>query len=117
MISPAKIQFYKTKNSNKPVDQKSHTQKPGRQIFTRHSFTLNKSSAVYEKTSYRSGLRWKPTGKILNTVGLRWVPTGKIFTSCKSKADSETTHGSNSMVAEKADISETSVTVDSQMMK
>ncbi|GKF65281.1 hypothetical protein Tco_0191798 [Tanacetum coccineum] len=27
--SHAKIQSYKTRNSNKPVDQKSHTQKPG----------------------------------------------------------------------------------------
>ncbi|GJT04016.1 hypothetical protein Tco_0838478 [Tanacetum coccineum] len=54
-----------------------------------------KSSAVYEKTSPRSNLRWKPTGRILNTVGLRWVPTGKIFTSCTSKTDSESIHGSN----------------------
>ncbi|GJV41793.1 hypothetical protein Tco_1420233 [Tanacetum coccineum] len=28
-----KIQSHKTRNSNKPVDQKSHTQKPGRQIL------------------------------------------------------------------------------------
>ncbi|GJR13454.1 hypothetical protein Tco_0796106 [Tanacetum coccineum] len=35
-----------------------------------------------EKTmAPRSYLRWKPTGKIFNTVGLRWVPTRKIFTS------------------------------------
>ncbi|GJW76279.1 hypothetical protein Tco_0137961 [Tanacetum coccineum] len=66
------------------------------------------------------------------------VLTGKIFASCTSKADSEPTHGSNidiskiheckqtlnlsagksqSVVAEKADISETSVIVDSQQMK
>ncbi|GKB07619.1 hypothetical protein Tco_0835903 [Tanacetum coccineum] len=45
-------------------------------------------------SSPRSDLRWKPTGRILNTIGLKWVPTGKIFTSCKSKADSESTHGS-----------------------
>ncbi|GJV54554.1 hypothetical protein Tco_1455559 [Tanacetum coccineum] len=41
--SRAKILSYKTKNRNKPIDQKSHTQKPGRQIFTGH--------------------RWIPTGK------------------------------------------------------
>ncbi|GJS17227.1 hypothetical protein Tco_0411699 [Tanacetum coccineum] len=34
--SHAKIQSHKTRNSNKPIDQKSHTQKLGRQIFTRH---------------------------------------------------------------------------------
>ncbi|GJX16829.1 hypothetical protein Tco_0217661 [Tanacetum coccineum] len=55
---------------------------------------------------------------------------GKLFDSCTSKVDSEPPHGSNvdiphiheckqtldSMVAEKADISETLVKVDSQMM-
>ncbi|GJU93000.1 hypothetical protein Tco_1317756 [Tanacetum coccineum] len=66
--SHAKIQPHKTRNSNKPVEQKSHTQKPVRQIFTGHRFSPNKSSVV---------------------------PTGKIFTSCTSKADSEHTHGSS----------------------
>ncbi|GKA50687.1 hypothetical protein Tco_0743760 [Tanacetum coccineum] len=66
----------------------------------------NKTSDVYEKTSPRSDLRWKPTGRIFKSVGLRWIPTGKLFESCTSK----------SMVAEKADISKTIVNVDSQMM-
>ncbi|GJT43898.1 hypothetical protein Tco_0952613 [Tanacetum coccineum] len=59
--SRAKIQSHKTINSNKPIYQKSHTQKPGRQIFTGHRFSPNNTSAVYEKTSPRSDLRWKPT--------------------------------------------------------
>ncbi|GJY77618.1 hypothetical protein Tco_0483419 [Tanacetum coccineum] len=91
----AKIQSHKTRNSNKPVDQKSHTQKPGRQIFTGHRFSPSKTSAVYEKTSPRSDLRWKPMGRIFKSVGLRWIPTGKLFDSCTSKDDSEPTHGSN----------------------
>ncbi|GJQ92366.1 hypothetical protein Tco_0003505 [Tanacetum coccineum] len=69
-------------------------------------FSPNKTSAVYEKTSPRSDLRWKPTGRIFKSVGLRWIRTGKLFDSCTSK----------SMVAEKDDISETIVKVDSQMM-
>nr|GEX78109.1 hypothetical protein [Tanacetum cinerariifolium] len=93
--SCAKIQSYKTRNSNKLLDQKSHTQKPGRQIFTRQRFFPNKTSAVYEKTSSRSDLRRKPTGRIFKFVGLRWIPTGKLFDSCTSKVDSEHTHGSN----------------------
>ncbi|GJU58232.1 hypothetical protein Tco_1235998 [Tanacetum coccineum] len=93
--SRAKIQSNKTTNSNKPVDQKSHTQKPSRQIFTGHRFSPNKTSAVYEKTSPRSDLRWKPTGRIFESVGLRWIPTGKLFDSCTSKVDSEPPHGSN----------------------
>ncbi|GJT68905.1 hypothetical protein Tco_1020385 [Tanacetum coccineum] len=57
--------------------------------------SLNKTSVMYEKTSSRSDLRWKPTGRIFKIVGLRWVPTGKILASCTSKDDSESTHGSN----------------------
>ncbi|GJX09455.1 hypothetical protein Tco_0199314 [Tanacetum coccineum] len=53
-------------------------------IFTGHRFSPNKTSAVYEKTSPRSDLRWKPTGRNLKIVGLRWVPTRKIFASCIS---------------------------------
>ncbi|GJX99156.1 hypothetical protein Tco_0356175 [Tanacetum coccineum] len=125
--SRAKIQSHKTINSNKPVDQKCHTQKPGRHIFTGHRFSPNMTFAVYEKTSSRSDLRWKPTGRIFKSVVLRWIPTGKLFDSCTSKVDSEPPHGSNvdihnihackqtldSMVAEKDDISETIVKVDS----
>ncbi|GJZ30264.1 histone-lysine N-methyltransferase, H3 lysine-9 specific SUVH4-like protein [Tanacetum coccineum] len=69
--SRAKIQSNKTTNSNNPVDQKSHTQKPSRQIFTGHRFSPNKTSAVSEKTSPRSDLRWKPTSRIFKSVGLR----------------------------------------------
>ncbi|GKB17091.1 hypothetical protein Tco_0851014 [Tanacetum coccineum] len=102
-----------------------------------NSFSPNKTSAVYEKISPRSDFMWKPTGRIFKSVGLRWIPTGKLFDSCTSKVDSEPPHGLNvdiphiheckqtldvsagksqSMVAEKADISETIVKVDSQMM-
>ncbi|GJY83474.1 hypothetical protein Tco_0496850 [Tanacetum coccineum] len=93
--SRAKIQSYKTENSNKLVDQNSHTHKPGRQIFTRHRFSPNMTFAVYEKTSLRSDLRWKPTGRIFNSIGLRWIPTGMLFASCSSKVDSEPPHGLN----------------------
>nr|GEZ67717.1 hypothetical protein [Tanacetum cinerariifolium] len=61
----------------------------------RHKFSPNKTSAVYEKISPRSNLRWKPTGIIFKFVGLRWLPTGKLFDSCTSKVESEPTHGSN----------------------
>ncbi|GJQ93175.1 hypothetical protein Tco_0004314 [Tanacetum coccineum] len=93
--SRSTIQSNKTRNSNKPVEQKSHTQKPIRQIVTEHRFSLNNTSVVYEKTSPRSDLRWKPIGRIFKTVGLRWIPTGKILASYTSKVDSELSHGSN----------------------
>ncbi|GKF19904.1 hypothetical protein Tco_0068542, partial [Tanacetum coccineum] len=136
--SRAKNQSNKTTNSNKPADQKSHTQKPGRQIFKRPRFSPKTTYDVTEKTSPRSDLRWKPTGRIFKSVGLRWILTGKLFNSYTSKVDSEPPHGTNvdilniheckqtldvsagksqSMIAEKADISETSVTMDLQMMK
>ncbi|GJR87194.1 ribonuclease H-like domain-containing protein [Tanacetum coccineum] len=66
-----------------------------KEIFTGHRFSPNKTSVVYEKTSPRSDLRWKTTGRIFKSVGLRWIPTGKLFDSCTSKVDSEPPHGSN----------------------
>ncbi|GJT99748.1 hypothetical protein Tco_1110087 [Tanacetum coccineum] len=101
--SRAKIQPNKTRNSNKPVDPTSHTQKPGRKIVTGHSFSPNKSSAVssavHEKTnSPRSCLRWIPTGRIFNIIGLKWVPTGKTFTSSTTKVDCEPPNGSNECI-------------------
>ncbi|GJR11411.1 hypothetical protein Tco_0794063 [Tanacetum coccineum] len=89
----AMVKSHKTRNTNKPVEQKSQTQKPGRQIFTGHRFSPNKSSAVYEKMSPRSCLRWKPTGRILKYVGLRWIPIGKLFNSCTGKVECEPPHG------------------------
>ncbi|GJZ84152.1 hypothetical protein Tco_0649491 [Tanacetum coccineum] len=64
-------------------------------IVTRHRFSPNKTFVVDEKTSPRSDLRWKPTGRIFKSVGLRWIPIGKLFDSCTGKDDSEPTHGSN----------------------
>nr|GFB89809.1 hypothetical protein [Tanacetum cinerariifolium] len=93
--SKPSIQSRKTRDRNKPVDQKSHTQIPGRQIFTEHKFSPNKTSTVYEKISPRSDLRWQPTGRIFKSVGLRWLPTGKLFKSCTNKFESEPPHGSN----------------------
>ncbi|GJU95669.1 hypothetical protein Tco_1320425 [Tanacetum coccineum] len=91
-----KVQSHKTRNSNKHVEPKSHTQKPGRQIFTGHRFSLNKSSAIHEKTNTpRSCLRRKSAVIIFNTVGLKWVPTRKIFTSITTKVDSEPPNGLN----------------------
>ncbi|GJU88065.1 integrase, catalytic region, zinc finger, CCHC-type containing protein [Tanacetum coccineum] len=94
--SRVKVQSHKTRNSNKLVEPKIHTQKPGRQIVTGHRFSPNKSSVVHEKTNTpRSCLRLIPTGRIFNTVGLRWVPTGKKFTSSTTKVDCEPPNGSN----------------------
>nr|GEU98545.1 copia protein [Tanacetum cinerariifolium] len=47
--SCVKVQSPKTRNSNKPVEPKFHTQKPGRRIVTGHRFSPNKSSVVHEK--------------------------------------------------------------------
>ncbi|GJU26752.1 hypothetical protein Tco_1165373 [Tanacetum coccineum] len=94
--SHAKVQSPKTRNNNKPVEPKSHTQKPGRQIAIGQRFSPTKSSAVHEKPNTpRSCLRWKPTGRIFKIAGLRWIPTGKMFTDNTTKVDSEPPNGSN----------------------
>ncbi|GJY07418.1 hypothetical protein Tco_0374472 [Tanacetum coccineum] len=52
-------------------------------------FSPNKSSAVYVKTTPpRSGLTWKPTGRIFTYVGLRWIPTKKSVETCINTNDS-----------------------------
>ncbi|GKB04337.1 retrovirus-related pol polyprotein from transposon TNT 1-94 [Tanacetum coccineum] len=57
--SRVKVQYPKTRNSNKLVEPKIHTQKPGKHIVTGHRFSPNKSSAVHEKINTpRSCLRW-----------------------------------------------------------
>ncbi|GKB75634.1 hypothetical protein Tco_0942529 [Tanacetum coccineum] len=98
--SRAKVRSPKTRNNNKLVEPKSHTQKPGRQIVIGQRFSLNKSSAVHEKLNTpRSCLRWKPTGRIFNTTGLRWIPTGKMFTDNITKVVSEPPNGLNDYIS------------------
>ncbi|GKB09803.1 retrovirus-related pol polyprotein from transposon TNT 1-94 [Tanacetum coccineum] len=65
------------------------------EISSGHRFSPRKTSAVYEKTSPRSCLRWKPTGKIFTIVSLKWIPTGMLFDSCTSKVDNKPPNGSN----------------------
>ncbi|GJZ27708.1 hypothetical protein Tco_0572355 [Tanacetum coccineum] len=94
-VNSRKVKPHKTKNSNNPVEQKSHTQKPGRQISLGHRFSPKKTTDVYEKTSPRSCLRWIPTGRIFKLAGLRWIPTGMMFIDSTTKVDSEPLNGSN----------------------
>ncbi|GJY37280.1 hypothetical protein Tco_0422658, partial [Tanacetum coccineum] len=90
------VQSPKTRNNNKPVEPKSHTQKPSRQIAIGQRLSLNKSSAVHEKPNTpRSCLRWIPTGRIFKLAGLRWIPTGKMFIDSTTKVDSEPPNDSN----------------------
>ncbi|GKB57200.1 ribonuclease H-like domain-containing protein [Tanacetum coccineum] len=90
------VQSPKTRNNNKTVVPKSHTQKPGRQITIGQRFSPKKSSAVHEKPNTpRSCLRWIPTGRIFKLAGLRWIPTGKTFIDSTTKVDSEPSNGSN----------------------
>nr|GEY36505.1 hypothetical protein [Tanacetum cinerariifolium] len=69
--------------------------------FTCHKCVFNANhdacitKLLKEKTSPRSDLRWKPTGRIFKTIRLRWIPTGKIFNSCMEKVNSELINGSN----------------------
>ncbi|GJZ49335.1 hypothetical protein Tco_0603525 [Tanacetum coccineum] len=87
--SHANVQSYKSRNSNRPIEPKSNTQKSG---FS----TTNKSSAMHEKPNTpRSCLRWKPMSRIFKTVGLNWIPTGKMFTDSTTKVDNEPLNGSN----------------------
>ncbi|GKA04484.1 hypothetical protein Tco_0683604, partial [Tanacetum coccineum] len=69
-----------------------------------HKFSLNKSSAVYLKTMPpRSGLTWKPTGRIFTQVGLKWIPIRKSVETCYNTNDSASplgkkTHNPNTTI-------------------
>ncbi|GJX81065.1 hypothetical protein Tco_0329214 [Tanacetum coccineum] len=84
--------FQSTVDDSKPTSRSNNQTPRSLPIFKRHRFSPNKNSVVYEKTSSRPDLRWKPTGRIFKTVGLRWVHTRKILASCTGKDDSEPTN-------------------------
>nr|GEW90046.1 hypothetical protein [Tanacetum cinerariifolium] len=58
-------QSHKTTERYMPVEKKCDSKKHDRRIPTGQKFSPNKSSTVYMKTTPpRSGLTWKPTGRI-----------------------------------------------------
>ncbi|GKB74696.1 hypothetical protein Tco_0936108, partial [Tanacetum coccineum] len=61
-----------------PVEKKCYSKKHDKQIPIGQNFSPNKSSNVYLKTTPpRSGLTWKPIGRIFTQVGLKWIPIRK----------------------------------------
>ncbi|GJX67520.1 hypothetical protein Tco_0303247, partial [Tanacetum coccineum] len=87
--SQGKKQSLKTTKRDIPIENKSNAKKSERRISTGHKFSPNKSFVVYVKTTPpRSGLTWKPTGRIFTYVGLRWIPTGNIVGTCLNTNDS-----------------------------
>ncbi|GJU14674.1 putative reverse transcriptase domain-containing protein [Tanacetum coccineum] len=83
-------QSHKTTKRYIPVEKKSDYKNHGRQIPIGQRFSPNKSSTVYVKTMpLRSGLTWKPTGRIFTYVGLRWIPTRKTVETCININDSD----------------------------
>ncbi|GJY63228.1 hypothetical protein Tco_0464688 [Tanacetum coccineum] len=70
--------FHKRTKRYMPVEKKSDSKKHDRQIPIGQRFSPNKSFVVYLKTMpTRSGLTWKPTGRIFTQVGLKWIPIRK----------------------------------------
>nr|GEU28761.1 hypothetical protein [Tanacetum cinerariifolium] len=71
------------------IEKKSDSKNHGRHIPIGQRFSPNNYSDVYLKTTPpRSGLTWKPTGRIFTYDGLRWIPTRKIFETCNNTNDS-----------------------------
>ncbi|GJT79977.1 actin-binding, cofilin/tropomyosin type protein [Tanacetum coccineum] len=87
--SHTKVQSHKTTKRYIPVAKKIDSKKPERRIPIGQKFYPNKTSAVYVKTTpSRSGLTWKPAGRIFTSVGLRWILTGKTVETCLNTNDS-----------------------------
>ncbi|GJY70077.1 hypothetical protein Tco_0473059 [Tanacetum coccineum] len=95
---------HKTTKRYRPVEKKNDSKKHDRQIPIGQKFSPNKSSAVYLKTTPpRSGLTWKPTGRIFTYVGLRWIPIRKFVETCYNTNDSapplgKKTHNPNTTI-------------------
>ncbi|GKD58652.1 hypothetical protein Tco_1296161, partial [Tanacetum coccineum] len=97
-------QSHKTTKRYIPVEKKSDSKNHGRQIPIGQRFSPNKSSNVYLKTSpLRSGLTWKPTGRIFTHVGLKWIPIKKPVETSYNTNDSASplgmkTHNPNTTI-------------------
>ncbi|GKD98580.1 hypothetical protein Tco_1382477 [Tanacetum coccineum] len=73
-------QSHKTTKRYIPVEKKRDSKNHGRRIPIGQRFSQNKSSNVYLKTTPpRSGLTWKPTGRIFTQVGFNWIPIQKVL--------------------------------------
>ncbi|GJZ32373.1 hypothetical protein Tco_0577809 [Tanacetum coccineum] len=71
-------QSHKTTKRYMPVEKKCDSKKHDRHIPIVKKFSPNKSSNMYLKIMPpRSGLTWKPTGRIFTQVGLKWIPIRK----------------------------------------
>nr|GEU40085.1 putative reverse transcriptase domain-containing protein [Tanacetum cinerariifolium] len=67
-------QSHKTTKRYMPIEKKCDSKKHNRQIPIGQKFSLNKSSNMYINiTPPKSGLTWKPTGRIFTQVGLKWI--------------------------------------------
>ncbi|GKB96412.1 hypothetical protein Tco_0982549 [Tanacetum coccineum] len=76
-------QSHKTTKRYMPIEKKTDSKKQDRHIPIGQKFSPNKSSVVYLKTTpHRSGLTWKPTGRIFTYVGLRWIPIRTYVETC-----------------------------------
>ncbi|GKC68156.1 hypothetical protein Tco_1100754 [Tanacetum coccineum] len=71
------------------IEKKSDSKKHDKQIPIGQRYSPNKTSDVYVKTTPpRSGLTWKPTGRIFTYVDLRWIHTRKTVETCINTNDS-----------------------------
>ncbi|GJY01473.1 hypothetical protein Tco_0359625 [Tanacetum coccineum] len=86
------------------IEKKSESKNHGRQIPIGQKSSPNKSSNVYLKTMpLRSGLTWKPTGRIFTHVGLKWIPIKKPVETSYNTNDSASplgkkTHNPNTTI-------------------
>ncbi|GJT78520.1 hypothetical protein Tco_1045245 [Tanacetum coccineum] len=86
------------------VEKKSDSKKHDIHIPIGQKFSSNKSLAVYLKiTPPRSGLTWKPMGRIFTQVGLKWIPIRKSIETRYNTNDSDLplgkeTHNPNTVI-------------------
>ncbi|GJW71511.1 hypothetical protein Tco_0128428 [Tanacetum coccineum] len=93
-IQKKDAQSNKTTKRYIPVKKKRESRNHGRRIPIGQRCTPNKSSNVYLKTmTPRSGLTWKPMGRIFTHVGLKWIPIRKSVETRYNTNDSASSLG------------------------
>nr|GEV30552.1 MAK10-like protein [Tanacetum cinerariifolium] len=120
------------------VQMKDHNDSMIAQVYKKSTENVDLKSQLQEKVFAIAALKNQLRKLKGNRVDSKWIPTENLFDSCISKVGTELPHGANvdiskihkckqtldlsaekyqSVVAEKDDILETSVTGDSQLIK
>nr|GEW34918.1 hypothetical protein [Tanacetum cinerariifolium] len=111
--------FITSQDAKKKTQERSRNSEPSLMPSARSQSTANGSKPKPRATLKHLGIGlhprvvsqrqrlWKSTSKIFKTDGLRWVPTGKILNSSTTKVDNEPPNGSKEDITNQYECAQT----------